>query len=108
MNSCRRNQTCLHGRWLIARSRSSHGFLPGASVGRSPSRWPMHRTLRSHKGLCPRGCHSHLVQLHYEGLIELVAGDDASDRVTLAPGGIADSAGHEIVAIARIRRKAAK
>ena len=60
------------------------------------------------QGTVPEGLSLALVQLHHEGLIELVAGDDASDRVTLAPGGIADSAGHETVAIARIRRKAAK
>lgn len=55
----------------------------------------------------PEGLSLALIQLHHEGLIELVAGDDASDRVTLTPGGVVASGGIEVGAVARVRRLAA-
>lgn len=59
------------------------------------------------KATVPEGLSFALIQLHHEGLVELVAGDDASDRVTLTPGGIVASGGIEVSAVARIRRLAA-
>lgn len=80
-------------------------WLPNGAVGRTVAARMSECPDRARsEGTVPEGLSLALVQLHHEGLVQLAAGDDASDRVRLAPGGFVGSTGAEVGAVARIRR----
>jgi hypothetical protein len=93
-------------REVVDRAANVFPWLPTGTIGQAVAQ-RMGDTPDSSisNGTVPEGLSLALVQLHHEALIELIPGDDASDRITLAPGGISDSSGQEVVAIARIRRR---
>lgn len=92
-------------RTVIDRAADVFPWLPNGAVGRAvaarmsdcPDRSPT-------EGTVPEGLSLALIQLHYEGAIQLSGGDDVSDRVRLAPGGFVGSAGAEVAAVGHIRR----
>ena len=92
-------------RAVVERAAEVFTWLPHGALGRAvaermnecPDRAPA-------TGSVSEGLSLALVQLHHEREIELVAGDDAADRVTLEPGGFIGPAGVEVRAVARIRR----
>lgn len=93
-------------RAVVARAAEVFSWLPHAVLGRAVAERLTEcpdRALAT--GTVPEGLSLALVQLHHEREIELVAGDDAADRVTLAPGGFVGPAGVEVRAVARIRRR---
>jgi hypothetical protein len=81
-------------------------WLPNGTVGRAvAARMTDVPDAAGASGTVPQGLSLALIQLHHEGVLELVAGDDASDRVALSPSGLRDTSGVEVGAVARIRRK---
>ncbi len=95
----------MPARAVVDKAAEIFSWLPNGAVGRAvaarmsdcPDRAPT-------EGTVPQGLSLALVQLHHEGVVQLSAGDDVSDRVRLAPGGFLGSTGAEVAAVSRIRR----
>jgi hypothetical protein len=82
-------------------------WLPSGIVGRAvAARMTDVPDSAAANGTVSQGLSLALIQLHHEGVLELVGGDDASDRVALSPSGLRDTSGTEVGAVARIRRRA--
>ena len=80
-------------------------WLPHGAVGRAVAdRMSVVPDGSATTGSVPESLSLALIQLHHERVLELVAGDDSADRVTLSPGGLADAMDAEIAAVARVRR----
>lgn len=95
-------------RAVVDRAADIFTWLPTGVIGRAvASHLATVEDDAASRGAVPEGLSLALIQLHHEGLIELVPGDDASDRVTLTPGGFVGPGGNEVNAVARIRRAAA-
>jgi hypothetical protein len=92
-------------RAIVDRIAAIFNWLPNGAVGRAvAARMSDVPDTSVGRGSVPEGVSLALIQLHLEGLIELIAGDDAADRVTLTPGGFTGPSGTEVSAVARIRR----
>jgi hypothetical protein len=92
---------------VINRISDTFSWLPNGTVGRAvAARMTDVPDTAAARGDVPESVSLALIQLHHEGVLELVGGDDASDRVALSPGGLVDASGAEVGAVARIRRKA--
>jgi hypothetical protein len=95
-------------RSVVDRAAEIFTWLPTGAIGRAvATRMTTVGDDAASRSTVPEGLSLALIQLHHEGLIALVSGDDASDRVTLTPGGFIGSGGNEVNAVARIRRVAA-
>jgi hypothetical protein len=92
-------------RAVVDRIAATFKWLPNGTVGRLvAARMSDVPDTSFGRGSVPESVSLALIQLHLDGLIELIAGDDAADRVTLTPGGFTGPSGTEVSAVARIRR----
>jgi hypothetical protein len=97
----------VSARDVVNRISEIFSWLPSGTVGRAvAARMTDVPDSAAASGTVPQGLSLALIQLHHEGVLELVGGDDASDRVALSPSGLRDTSGSEVGAVARIRRKA--
>jgi hypothetical protein len=95
-------------RAVVDRAANVFSWLPHGSLGRAVAermKDPPDNAVAT--GSVPEGLSLALIQLHHAEEIELVAGDDPSDRVTLTPGGFVGPTGVDVRVVARIRRSVA-
>jgi hypothetical protein len=92
-------------RAVVERAGEVFAWLPNGSLGRAVARELAECPDDADAtGAVSEGLSLALVQLHHEQEIELIAGDDAAERVSLTPGGFVGATGVEVRAVARIRR----